>query len=101
SAPHPILHSFPTRRSSDLDIENQVDFADVFQGVLIEIDELLCAEVESRLTGANAPGADDVGAGLTRELGRHRTDYAGRAVHEDRSEEHTSELQSLAYLVCR
>src|SRR6476646_7353135 len=65
------------------DIENQIDFADVFQGVVIEIDELLCAEVESRLTAASAPGADDVRAGLTCELARHRTDYAGRTVHED------------------
>src|SRR6516165_9016761 len=40
-------------------------------------------EVESRLTAGSAPGADDVRAGLTCELGRHRTDYAGRAVHED------------------
>src|SRR5262245_27231530 len=31
------------------DIENQIDLADVFQGVVIEVDELLCAEVESRL----------------------------------------------------
>src|SRR5262249_56532837 len=30
-----------------------------------------------------APGADDVRAGLTCELCRHRTDYAGRTVHED------------------
>src|SRR5438045_8568182 len=65
------------------DIENQIDFADVFQGVVIEVDELLCAEVESRLTAASAPGADDVCAGLTCELARHRTDYAGRTVHED------------------
>src|SRR5438093_9816418 len=65
------------------DIENQIDFADVFQGFVIEVDELLCAEVESRLTAASAPGADDVRAGLTCELARHRTDYAGRAVHED------------------
>src|SRR5438270_3678366 len=64
------------------DIENQIDFADVFQGVVIEVDELLCAEVESRLTAASAPGADDVRAGVTCELGRHRTDYAGRTVHE-------------------
>src|SRR5438445_939804 len=42
------------------DIENQIDFADVFQGVVIEVDELLCAEVESRLTAASAPGAEDV-----------------------------------------
>src|SRR6267154_2662635 len=65
------------------DIENQIDFADVFQGVLIEVDELLCAEVESRLSAASAPGADDVRAGPTCELARHRTDYAGRTVHED------------------
>ena len=30
------------------DIENQIDFTEVFQGVVIEVDELLCAEVESR-----------------------------------------------------
>src|SRR6185369_9313977 len=65
------------------DIENQIDFADVFQGFVIEVNELLCAEVESRLTAASAPGADDVRAGLTCELARHRTDYAGRTVHED------------------
>src|SRR5215467_8021939 len=65
------------------DIENQIEFADVFQGVVIEIDELLRAEVESPLTAASAPSADDVRAGLTCELARHRTDYAGRTVHED------------------
>src|SRR5437763_8393800 len=65
------------------DIENQIDLANFFQGVVIEVDELLCAEVESRLTAGSAPGADDVRAGLTCELARHRTDYAGRTVHED------------------
>src|SRR4029077_2162599 len=65
------------------DIENQIDCADVFQGFVIEVDELLCAEVERRLTAASAPGADDVRAGLACELARHRTDYAGRTVHED------------------
>src|SRR5215472_320459 len=73
----------PLRDVAAEDIENQIDFADVFQGVVIEVDELLCAEVESRLTAAGAPGADDVRAGLTCELARHRTDYAGRTVHED------------------
>ena len=48
----------------------------------IEVDELLRAEVERRLTAGSAPGADDVRAGLTCELGRHRTDYAGRTMHE-------------------
>src|SRR3954471_1452357 len=65
------------------DIEHQIDSADIFQGVAMEVDELLRAEIESRLTAGSAPGADDVGAGLTCELGRHRTDYAGRTVHED------------------
>jgi hypothetical protein len=73
----------PLRDVAADDIENQIDFADVFQGVVIEVDELLCAEVESRLAAASAPGADDVRAGITCELGRHRTNYAGRTVHED------------------
>src|SRR6201988_1897061 len=73
----------PLRDVAAEDIENQIDFADVFQGVVIEVDEFLCAEVESRLPAASAPGADDVRAGLTCELARHRTDYAGRTGHED------------------
>src|SRR5215468_2440965 len=73
----------PLRDVAAEDIENQIDSADVFQGVVIEVDELLRAEVESRLTAGSAPGADDVRAGLTCELGCHRTDYAGRTVHED------------------
>src|SRR5437899_4533083 len=73
----------PLRDVATEDIENQINLADVFQGVVIEIDELLCAEVESRLTGSSAPAADDVRAGRTCELARHRTDYAGRTVNED------------------
>src|SRR5947207_15111246 len=73
----------PLRDVTAEDIENQIDLADVFQGVVIEVDELLCAEVESRLTGGSTPGADDVRASLTCELARHRTDYTGRTVHED------------------
>src|SRR5438105_11510970 len=73
----------PLRDVAAKDIENQIDPADIFQGVAIEVDELLRAEVESRLTAGSAPGADDVRAGLTCELGRHRTDYASRTVHED------------------
>jgi hypothetical protein len=53
------------------DIENQIDFANVFQGVVIEVDELLCAELESRLAAGSMPGADDIRASLTRELARH------------------------------
>src|SRR5262250_3157098 len=61
----------PLRDVAADDIENQIDFADVFQGVVIEVNELLCAEVESRLTAATATGADNVRARLTCELARH------------------------------
>src|SRR2546429_252422 len=64
------------------DIENQVDSADVFQRVVVEVDELLRAEVEHLLTVGSASGADDVRTELTRELRHHRPDCAGRAVHE-------------------
>src|SRR5215472_5549432 len=73
----------PLRDVAAEDIENQIDSADIFQGAVFEVDELLRAEVESRLTAGTAPGSDDVRAGLTCELGCHRTDYAGCTVHED------------------
>src|SRR4029434_3065155 len=65
------------------DIEDQVDGADILEGVVRKVDELLRAEVERRLTVGSASGADDVGASLTCELRHHRPDCAGRAVHED------------------
>src|SRR5262245_523266 len=64
------------------DIENQIDAADVFQRVVVEVDELLRAEVERLLTVGSASGSDDVRTELTRELRNHRPDCAGRAVHE-------------------
>jgi patatin-related protein len=60
-----------------------LDAADVFHRVILEVDELLRAEVGHRLTVGGASGADHVGAGLTCELRHHRPDCAGRAVHED------------------
>jgi len=73
----------PLRDVAADDIENQIDFADVFQSIVIEVDELLCAEVESRLTASSAPGTYDVGAGVACELAHHRADYAGHTVDED------------------
>src|SRR2546428_10205532 len=64
-------------------IEHQIDAADVFQRVVVEVDELLRAEVERLLTVGSASGTDDVAAGLTCELRHHRPDGAGRAVRED------------------
>src|SRR5258708_6509150 len=45
------------------DVEDQVDAADLFHGVVVEIDELLRAGVERLLAAGGAPRADDVGAG--------------------------------------
>src|SRR5205823_12993282 len=70
---HPDLHSFPTRRSSDLHLRHP----------------------DARVHRGRRRGA--LGDGRTLRL--HRQLHAG--VLARRSEEHTSELQSLAYLVCR
>ena len=64
------------------DIEHQIDCADIFEDVVLEVDELLRAEVEHRLTVGAASGADHVGAELTCELRHHRSDRAGRAVRD-------------------
>src|SRR5262245_61035075 len=64
------------------DIEDQIDSADVFQGVILDVDELLRAEVERLLTVGGASGADYVSAGLSRELRRDRADCAGSTMHE-------------------
>src|SRR4051812_37824603 len=47
------------------DVEHQIDRADVFEKVVLEVDELLRAKVEHRLTISSASGADDVRAGLS------------------------------------
>src|SRR5207302_9215086 len=52
------------------EIEHQVDAADVFEDVVLEVDELLRAEVERLLAVGRASGADDVGARQPCEL-RH------------------------------
>src|SRR6185369_16121839 len=55
------------------EIEHQVDSADVFELVILEVDELVRAEVERLLAVGVAAGADDPGAGLPRKLRHHRT----------------------------
>src|SRR5205823_13885223 len=89
SADHPDLHSFPTRRSSDL------------RHVLVG------SHRQRGQLGARLE--------LLRRLGRHQPALTMSVQvpfttvspswffdsDSNRSEEHTSELQSLAYLVCR
>src|SRR5205823_11717091 len=78
SAPPRDLHSFPTRRSSDL------TGADSRAGRSLDLAGY------AGLYPASFGAADD--RGLAPAVGASPT---------SRSEEHTSELQSLAYLVCR
>src|SRR4051812_17659680 len=64
--------SFPDVATNE--IEHQIDAADVFQGVVLEVGELLRAKVERLLTVGGTSGADDVGASLTCELRDYRPD---------------------------
>jgi hypothetical protein len=64
------------------EIEHQIDLADVFQSLVVEINELVRTEFERRLTIGGASGANHVRAELTCELRHHRSDCAGRAVRD-------------------
>src|SRR5690606_41320653 len=82
-AHHRVLHSFPTRRSSDLDVD--ADQSGVPAGLR-----------GRELTFQGLSGvAAMVGFGI--RIGRAKP---GQRLH-GRSEEHTSELQSRENLVCR
>src|SRR5947199_7960483 len=72
------LHSFPTRRSSDLDREKR-------KGINVTLDE----DAADRLRECVTAGGEAV--------------FPSDTVYGERprSEEHTSELQSLRHLVCR
>src|SRR5205823_12425630 len=100
-APPSSLHSFPTRRSSDLlqvddrSVEPQLAFRDACR-----IEQLVDepplhprATLESRERAVATFVVESACAEL-----RNPPDHG---VQRRRSEEHTSELQSLAYLVCR
>src|SRR5205823_10651864 len=97
--PHP--HSFPTRRSSDLDIVktrgekvSTVEVESVLHA-LAGVKQAAVVGVPDDLLGeaVRAYVVLDGNAGLTQE------DILRFARTKLRSEEHTSELQSLAYLV--
>src|SRR5205823_14037685 len=79
--PNPDLHSFPTRRSSDLGARDR--------------------ERARRRGGRSRNQAATARCGLRRAARRRLSLQRPHSPDEIRSEEHTSELQSLAYLVCR
>src|SRR5437762_4458459 len=85
SRPHRHLHSFPTRRSSDL-LNLVRDGAADFVDERRQVTALHVAPY--RLAAASTRMRDVVSAGAELDI-------------RERSEEHTSELQSPMYLVCR
>src|SRR5690606_40072293 len=87
------LYSFPTRRSSDLGAAGQHHVV----AVLVQLDDLrldLAADVGLQI--ADATHLDQ----RSREEPT-QADVEDQAALDDRSEEHTSELQSRENLVCR
>src|SRR2546430_12765169 len=58
-------------------------------------------ETVERTTVASARGTDPAVAFLKGQAPRTLREYSTRALHDVRSEEHTSELQSQSNLVCR
>src|SRR5205823_12514552 len=94
----PNIHSFPTRRSSDLTVEVVERIGVDHRGHRAagqDIGNKLLAHVYT-----TEPRTDHDRVGPLEHLGDRGLKWAD-AVVIGRSEEHTSELQSLAYLVCR
>src|SRR5205814_9618579 len=87
-AAHRCLHSFPTRRSSDLEwVQNQ-------EGLMWDVDEVN-ARLQKIMVRAFMEMVDTMRK-------HHVPPRAGAMILAvNRSEEHTSELQSLRHLVCR
>src|SRR5205814_5555753 len=94
---HPDLHSFPTRRSSDLTPDNVTAWQDVPAVPAAAFKELplTCFPPEQAVLYFTTSG--------TTQAERQGTHYllTPRLYNASRSEEHTSELQSLRHLVCR
>src|SRR5204863_9273503 len=84
-----VLHSFPTRRSSDLSRQAR----GVLRFLLLPLAQRAAVVVPGAASGVAGPRVMEDVAGLEVLL------VAG--LLEDRSEEHTSELQSRRDLVCR
>src|SRR5690606_41632726 len=99
SSAHPLLRSFPTRRSSDL--VAHVIAGQVHHHVVIDGEQLAQAAVQ--LGAVEAPQRDGAWIVGSLQLGRasQGQDSDGGSSAQGRSEEHTSELQSRENLVCR
>src|SRR5262249_59994406 len=90
--PHRSLHSFPTRRSSDL----LVVYADTLVHGRVEDHPITLGVLAQQLAAHGMSLVDELKLGLAMMVTCNP-----RLLRADRSEEHTSELQSLTNIVCR
>src|SRR5207253_10824746 len=100
-APHRDLHSFPTRRSSDL-FKGPVPTQIVSNGEFNPPPQTQeQCRVESRIDALAGDLAPRHGLSRRQFLASSAGMAAAFLAMNDRSEEHTSELQSRGHLVCR
>src|SRR5205823_8977522 len=90
---HRHLHPFPTRRSSDLGVATAP-----FPG---RGPDRPWPHTSTSHRHIGQAARLQPGRGVPMDAGDHRRAFAPEPRMVRRSEEHTSELQSLAYLVCR
>src|SRR5207249_6946175 len=100
SSPPRVLHSFPTRRSSDLRGPIYADVVFLAEG---DASHLVSKEGYERCKGEPhfLQGIAEVIELAPDEIERHFNLPRGEGAAYERSEEHTSELQSRFDLVCR
>src|SRR5205814_3121234 len=98
--PHRALHSFPTRRSSDLAKPS----ADGVVNGTLQSQNLARANTQPRALSdkvAAGEAANDFKSQAVVPPNQPITVSVSEQLEGKRSEEHTSELQSLRHLVCR
>src|SRR5205823_14622494 len=100
SSHYRYLPSFPTRRSSDL-VRERLRQRLHARDPRVHHHELGAAAVLALAEQDPALPVRRLGALSAALPARAAVDGPARLLADDRSEEHTSELQSLAYLVCR
>src|SRR5205807_8016377 len=99
--PHPSLHSFPTRRSSDLPLAEILELPVALHRVELALDHLPRQPVW-RLVREPLAGPNLAHLHVAERVADQRPSLLVSLDHLElhRSEEHTSELQSPCNLVC-
>src|SRR5207249_10764260 len=99
--PSSVLHSFPTRRSSDLQYRTSVRNR-LHDALFVRLSDFELVDDHGLEVGTDATSAEcTIGAGVTEGVLAGEVWVPKKDVERVRSEEHTSELQSRFDLVCR